>query len=101
MTIPIALTLLLVFTTAVAILITVWVRRANARTEKITTVQARYIEQIEHLEKKNEPQLWCMVDDKPMPFEEAVRDGHVKVERRYDTCGDENPELWGRELDVN
>lgn len=32
---------------------------------------------------------------------EKARDGHVKVEIRYDTCGDENPELWGRELDVN
>ncbi len=101
MTIPIALTLLFVFTTTVAILITVWARRANTRAEKITTVQARHIEQIECLEKKNEPQLWCMVDGKLIPLKGAVKDGHVKVEVRYDTCGDEDPELWERELDAN
>lgn len=53
MTIPIALTLLLVFTSTVAILITVWVRRANTRAEKITTVRTHHIEEIQQIAKEN------------------------------------------------
>jgi membrane protein implicated in regulation of membrane protease activity len=87
MTTPIALILLFVFTTAVAILITIWVKRANTRAEQIP--------------KENKAQFWCIVDGKTMPFEEAVVYGHVKVKIRYDTCGDEKSELRGRELDVN
>lgn len=50
---------------------------------------------------KNKVQFWCIADGKTMPFEEAVVYGHVKVKIRYDACGDEKPELRGRELDVN
>ena len=83
----IVLRLLLMFTTAVAILLTAWIKRMNNR--------------IEQSDKKNQAQIWCMVDGTPMPFDEALRGNHVKVELRYDTCESENPELWGRELDVN
>ncbi len=88
MTVQIALSLLLIFTTTVAVLITVWARRANTRAEKITTAQAQHIEEIQQTAKENKVQIWSIIDDKIIPWSEKLDTSNLLIHEGYTPCNE-------------
>lgn len=86
MTTPIALTLLFVFTTTVAILITIWMKRAETRVEKITTMQAQHVEELQQTAKENKVQIWSIIDEKTIPWSELLDTSNLLIHEKYTPC---------------